>query len=732
MSLKLRKNKALSVIMTLAMVFSMFAGMTFTSFADTETVTEIDSLSDITSMSGNYKLTDDVTVDASTWTSIGTSSAPFTGTFDGDGHTVTWSGTTAGTGGYVGIFGVSSGTVKNLTASGSLTVTGSNLDYISTVVAYNEGTIEGITNNADISATGSYNVGGIAGFNDEGTISNCQNNGDVTSTSKTGGIVGENAGTVSSCANTGAITNPGSGKNGAGGIAGRNGNNNTAVETGVIINCYNTGAISGSNGRWDGGITGFQNSLSSVTNCYNIGSISGYSNKNAIVGNNEGTTTYAYALDTSQTGNSGSTADEIGITKTETEMKSADFVALLNENDGTTDNAWRADNATSPENNGYPVLTGINGTGTGGSTDPETPVIGDVSITTGGTYTVTGDAVLTVSTSDAVTIKGNGTDDYSVTINCTAAANLTIEDLQITAPASTSANIINFTTGSNTLNISGSNLLENDRSASGALNNAAIRVPSGVTLNITGDGTLYLYKNSMGAGIGSNTSEASGTINFNHTGNIFVKGSMTGALVGGDTGVGDITINDGILNMFVNARGAGIGGSNQCNGGDVTLNGGNVKITCDFAGHAIGSGASGTNGGTLTINGGSLYVEKTSNSSLNEDTIINAAITPNNAACLTLTIDDTFSGGDFTVAVGSDTVYDGRVNLWQADRTATTTQGTWKEEAPSEIYLWIPTNSGQSVTLTVESDDNWAEYTTSYSNGEWSTPQIVGTYSLSA
>lgn len=709
----LTKNKALSVILTLAMVLSTFAGMTAVSFATDTAVTEISSLSGITDMAGNYKLTSDVTIDASSWTPIGDDNTPFTGTFDGGGHTITWSGTKAGQN-YFGVFGKSTGTVTNVNTAGSLTITGS-ADYISPVVGYNAGTITKVTNSTDVSATSCYNVGGIAGFNDEGTISNCQNAGDVTSTSKTGGIVGENAGTVSSCANTGNITNPGSGKNGAGGIAGRNGNNNTATETGIIINCYNTGNISGSNGRWDGGITGFQNALSSVTNCYNIGSISGYSNKNAIVGNNEGTTNYAYALDTSQSGNSGSTADEIGITKTESQMKSAEFIDLLNSNDGTEGDAWRADDASSPVNGGYPVLTGINGAGEGGDI-PNPPITGTTEITSGGTYTVTADAVITVTTPAAVTLEGDGT-AHAVTINCTTAANLTIKDLDVTAPSSSSSNIINFTTGENTLNIEGENLLENDRSAAGALNKAAVRVPAGVTLNVTGDGTLYLYKNSMGAGFGSDTNEASGTINFNHTGAIYAKGSMTGAVIGGDTGVGPITVNSGDLNIFANARGAGIGGSAQCDGGSVVLNGGNVKITCAWSGHAIGSGASASNGGTLTINGGSLYVEATDDSSLTDDTLINAEMTPNNAKCLTLPISDTFSGGEFTVSIDDSEFYIGKVNLAKAVADATTTKATWGQTAASEVYLWLSPSTNHSILI--ENDEAGESYSASYINNAW-------------
>ena len=210
----------------------------------------------------------------------------------------------------------------------------------------------------------------------------------------------------------------------------------------------------------------------------------------------------------------------------------------------------------------------------------------------------------------------------------------------------------------------------------------------------------------MGAGFGSDTNEASGTINFNHTGAIYAKGSMTGAVIGGDTGVGPITVNSGDLNIFANARGAGIGGSAQCDGGSVVLNGGNVKITCAWSGHAIGSGASASNGGTLTINGGSLYVEATDNSSLTDDTLINAEMTPNNAKCLTLPISDTFSGGEFTVSVDDSTFYTGKVNLAKAVPTATTTKATWDQTAASEVYLWIPSEDGDMIQATISNGNS--------------------------
>lgn len=113
-----------------------------------------------------------------------------------------------------------------------------------------------------------------------------------------------------SCSNTGIVTSSYGSKDGIGGIAGRNGNNNTATESGAIVNCYNRGNISDSNGKWVGGITGFQNSLSYTKNCYSTGTVAGVGYKNAIVGNNEGTAEHNYATSEARAGNSGSAAEK--------------------------------------------------------------------------------------------------------------------------------------------------------------------------------------------------------------------------------------------------------------------------------------------------------------------------------------------------------------------------------------------------------------------------------------
>lgn len=227
----------------------------------------------------------------------------FAGTFNGGSHTITLAlDTSTDNTAFIGTL-TSTGKLREVTFAGSVesSTTG---DYVAAAVALNKGVINKVINNATVEAESAYNVGGITGYNDNytqgsvGVVENSQNKAAVKGKAKTGGIAGENAGIVSSCVNTATITSTGGGKDGTGGIAGRNGNNNTAVETGVIKNCYNTGNITDSNGRWAGGIAGFQNSLSSAKNCYSTGSVTAYRDFGSIVGKEEGTTTNCFGAAT--------------------------------------------------------------------------------------------------------------------------------------------------------------------------------------------------------------------------------------------------------------------------------------------------------------------------------------------------------------------------------------------------------------------------------------------------
>ena len=255
------------------------------------------------------------------WTPIGSSSTtPFKATFDGQGHTISGLTISAATGGQ-GLFGWNGGTIKDFTLSG--TISAGSGDYVGAVAAYNKNAISDVHGSVAISTGNTYNVGGIAG---------------------------ENAGTIQACFSAATVdgTNAGS-KNGVGGIAGRNGNNNTALEAGVIESCYFVGTVGRASQKWTGGITGFNNEKSSIKTCYMAGTlVAGVGYNNAIAGSQEGSslTSNNYAL--SCPANTGSTEAEIGIVKSEDELKAA--ASLLD----STGKVFLTDSANI--NNGYPIL----------------------------------------------------------------------------------------------------------------------------------------------------------------------------------------------------------------------------------------------------------------------------------------------------------------------------------------------------------------------------------------
>ena len=245
--------------------------------------------------SGSYTLTKDIIVTEPY-------ASDFSGTFDGDGHTVTLD-ITASTA-YVGLFKTLSGgaVVKNVITAGTVTATGKN------------------------------NVGGIAGFantySGDVTIENCKNTAAITGNNEVGGILGYCSGsahsvTVTDCANTGTI----SGTRKLGGICGNLENAH------FIKNCYNSGTVTGST---IGGILGRGAKGVSIENCYNVGNIvySG-TNGSAIVG-----TGYAkkpvevkncYALEGSAQAFvvNGVNAHSNSGFKSSAEMQSAEFAATL-------------------------------------------------------------------------------------------------------------------------------------------------------------------------------------------------------------------------------------------------------------------------------------------------------------------------------------------------------------------------------------------------------------------
>ena len=213
---------------------------------------------------GNYQLTADIIVTAPY-------ANEFTGTFDGNGHTVTLDITSgsANTGLFKKLVG--GATVKNVITSGSITVNANNVGGITGVADTELGaiTISNCKNEAAIK--GNKVVGGILGGCTEDdhalTISACANEGNISGTRNIGGICGtlENAHFIKNCYNSGEVTG-----STIGGILGRGARGySSTTDTPILENCYNVGNIvySGTNGSAIVG-TGYAKKPVQVKNCY--------------------------------------------------------------------------------------------------------------------------------------------------------------------------------------------------------------------------------------------------------------------------------------------------------------------------------------------------------------------------------------------------------------------------------------------------------------------------------
>ena len=208
---------------------------------------------------GNYQLTADITVTAPY-------AEDFSGTFDGDGHTVTLA--ISGDSDYQALFAklAAGAVVKNVMVDGEV--------------------------------TGTDNIGGIAGIATNATIIACANKATVAATGRyVGGLVGKGTGlTMTSCYNQGAVSSTRTRPINMGGIAGY-------VDGGASVeNCYNTGSITGS-GKNTAAVVGWN--AATVKKCY-------------------------YLESTYKVGSCGNVDyTDPTVSKTDAEMRSGDIVTLL-------------------------------------------------------------------------------------------------------------------------------------------------------------------------------------------------------------------------------------------------------------------------------------------------------------------------------------------------------------------------------------------------------------------
>lgn len=195
-------------------------------------------------LSLNCTLTHDIDLSGTEWEPVGDRKNVYTGTFDGNGHTIS-----------------------------NLTITKENLSFgdycgmfgrVGTNATIQDLTLENVR--LDVGADGIL-IGALAGSN-QGTISNCKVSGNISVTTDemgyAGGVVGlMNSGFIQYCHSSVSIQGGNSGS--VGGVLGFG-------DATVIKGCSFSGSVTGV--HWVGGIAGYCRFFNDMIGCYSVGEIS--------------------------------------------------------------------------------------------------------------------------------------------------------------------------------------------------------------------------------------------------------------------------------------------------------------------------------------------------------------------------------------------------------------------------------------------------------------------------
>ncbi len=202
-------------------------------------------------LNGKYTLAADLDLGGMEWIPVGSASAPFSGIFNGNGHTISNFKITASHE-YAGFFGYNRGTVENVTLEDfSIRATNETTTYTGGLVGWNDGTVEQAHVRGQIAISSAYDVyaGGLIGTNQgevigcdaKGTLSFAYLEGEGVRNGRIGGLVG---------------------RSGSGSVADSYADCNVTVEG----NGYVSGAIEA------GGLIGY-NSNSTLTQCHATGEV---------------------------------------------------------------------------------------------------------------------------------------------------------------------------------------------------------------------------------------------------------------------------------------------------------------------------------------------------------------------------------------------------------------------------------------------------------------------------
>ena len=342
--------------------------------------------------------------DGAGWHPIGHSyDGDLRATFDGNGYTIANLYINRPGNNGVGLFGTSSGTIRNVelnavqvtgnrdvgglvgvnyggaitnsTASGSVT---GNRDVGGLVGVNADGAITNSTASGPV--TGNDNVGGLVGVNGHGAITNSTASGPVTGNDNVGGLVGVNYGTINESTASGPVT----GNDNVGGLVGWNyngGDISGSTASGPVTGNDNVGGLVGENGNVYGDIT-YRSDGGDISGSAASGAVSGNDNVGGLVGWNAAGDISDSMVSGTVTGNDdvgglvgeNSSYGRINASKAEGDVTGRFYVGgLVGANEGAIKDSTASGNVTGVRNHGALVggnnadsgtITNSTGTGT--------------------------------------------------------------------------------------------------------------------------------------------------------------------------------------------------------------------------------------------------------------------------------------------------------------------------------------------------------------------------------
>ncbi|MHC4565966.1 MAG: GLUG motif-containing protein [Planctomycetota bacterium] len=227
-------------------------------------------------MMGHFELIGDIDLAGVEFFTIACQWCPFSGMFDGNGHTISNFNYDSGGRDNVGLFGQVGHPNARIRDLRLLMPTVDGADNVGSLVGHlDAGAIVSCSVERGY-VNGEDNVGGLVGQSDTtGIITRCRSNCATDGQDAVGGLVGNNDGIITASYSTAGVT----GQNAVGGLVGRN-------SPGEILNCYAAGEVMG---RWYvGGLVGTNAGGSGgfILNCYSTAVVLGGHQSGGLVGAN--------------------------------------------------------------------------------------------------------------------------------------------------------------------------------------------------------------------------------------------------------------------------------------------------------------------------------------------------------------------------------------------------------------------------------------------------------------